>query len=634
MTTAPSGASEPVRFGEGFELDLKARQLSRFGRVVKLERLPLEVLILLVEKKGEIVERDEIVARVWRGSFLDTDNAINGAIRKIRQVLKDNPEEPKYIQTITSKGYRFVADVRDVKPPLPRPVKTDEPLPQQRPKLTINRWTLVAAIVLVCLIIGGVYAGYSRWGERRSPVQGKLMLAVLPFENLTGDPSQDYFSDGLTEEMIGHLGNLDPDHLGIIARTSLMRYKNNKDGLSRIGRELGVHYALEGSVRRELGKVRITAQLILMKDQTHVWARQYDRDLSSLLALENEIANEVAQEIRLTLADNRGSRQEPASRTLSPEEYAAYDSYLRGRYFWNKRTAEGFQQAIKAFEEAIAKTPNYARAYVGLADTYALISGYDLAPKNETIPRAREAAAKALALDDGLAEAHASMALIAQNYDWDWPKAEAEYRKAIDLDPNYATARHWYSEFLTLQGRFSEALEEIERARQLDPRSLIIAADRGAVLYCARRYKEAIEQLRAVLEMEPNFPRAHIVVFAYVEQGMTEDALRDVAEWQKVEDGPFTWMLLAYVHGRAGHKSEAQKFLRKLEGERSRRYVDASKLVMGYLGVGDNEQALKWFEKGFSERSSALVWLKVDPVYDPLRSEPRFESLLQRVGFK
>jgi len=637
MTSAPSGVPAPIRFGEGFELDLKVRQLLRFGQVVKLERLPLEVLILLVEKQGAIVGREEIIARVWEGSFIDTDNAINGSIRKIRQVLKDNPEDPKYIQTVTNKGYRFVADLHENKAPLPKSVDTGEEQAEQRSHVTISRWTLLGAIsvtsAVVCLIVGGIYLAYSRWSQRNNPVQGKLMLAVLPFENLTGDPSQDYFSDGLTEEMISHLGNLDSDRLGVIARSSVMRYKNNKDGLSRVERELGVQYALEGSVRRESGKVRITAQLIQMKDQTHLWARQYDRDLSSLLKLEDEIANEVAQEIRVTLAENRGARQEEASRSLSPQEYAAYDAYLRGRYFWNKRTAEGFQQAIKSFEEAIAKNPNYARAYVGLADTYALISGYDIAPKNETIPRAREAVAKALALDDGLAEAHASMALIAQNYDWDWPKAEAEYRRAIDLDRNYATARHWYAEFLTLQGRFSEALDEIERARQLDPRSLIIAADRGAVLYCARRYQEAIEQLRAVLEMEPNFPRAHMIVFAYVEQGMTQDALRDVAEWQKVEDGPFAWMLFAYAHGRAGHKSEAQKFVRKLEAEKSRRYVDSAKLVIANLGLGDHEQALKWFEKGFSERSTALVWLKVDPVYDPLRSEPRFASLLQRVGF-
>src|SRR5690348_14759905 len=315
MNTVPSPAPEFVSFGEGFELDLNARQLLRFGQVVKLERIPLEVLIVLVEKRGTIVERDEIVAKVWGGGFLDTDNAINGSIRKIRQVLKDNPEEPKYIQTITSKGYRFVAEVRAEEPPLPRSVETTETLREQRSKLTVNPWVLIAAILLLCLITVGIYVGYSRRSERKNPVQGKLMLAVLPFENLTGDPSQDYFSDGLTEEMISHLGNIDPDHLGIIARTSVMRYKNNnKDGLSRIGQELGVEYALEGSVRRESGKVRIAAQLIQMKDQTHLWSRQYDRDLSSLLKLEDEIANEVAQEISLTLAENRGPRQEQTSR--------------------------------------------------------------------------------------------------------------------------------------------------------------------------------------------------------------------------------------------------------------------------------------------------------------------------------
>lgn len=631
----PTDPDSLVRFGDGFELNLNTPQLLRYGVVVRLERIPLEVLRLLVEKRGEVVDRDEIVARVWGGVYVDTDNALNGAIRKIRQVLKDNPEQPRYIQTITGKGYRFVAELQQPSASIISAAsKPDSEAPAPSAGWLVRPRTLVLSFVVVALIIGTVYFFNTLPRHQNSSAEGKLMLAVLPFDNLTGDPNQEYFSDGLTEEMISHLGNLDPEHLGIIARTSVMQYKNSKDGLSRVGRELGAQYALEGSVRRESGKVRITAQLILMKDQTHVWARQYDRNLSNLLELENEIANEVAQEIRLTLAKNRGYSKRHSSRTLSPEQYVAYDSYLRGRYFWNKRTAEGFEQAIKCFEEAIAKDPNYARAYVGLADTYALISGYDLAPKNETIPKAREAAARALALDDGLAEAHASMALIAQNYDWDWQKAEAEYKRAIILDPNYATARHWYAELLTLQGRFSEALEEIERARQLDPRSLIILADRGAILYCARRYKEAIQQLQTVLEMEPNFPRAHIVVFAYVEQGMTQDALRDVAEWRKVQDGPFSWMLSAYVNGRAGHKSEALGFLHKLEAERSRRYVDASKLVMAYVGMGDKEQALSWLEKGFSERSTALVWLKVDPAYDPLRSEPRFQALLSKLGFE
>lgn len=324
MNTGPSGIPEPLRFGDNFELDLKARQLRRFGRVVKLERIPLEVLILLVEKQGEIVEREEIVAMVWGGgSFLDTDNAINGAIRKIRQALKDNPEEPKYIQTITSKGYRFVADIREV----PSLVDAEGILPDQHPTPPISPQTLILlAILLVSLAAGGIYVGYSRSGERKDPQQdksvlavkdppqGKLMLAVLPLDNLTGDPNEDYFSDGLTEEMISHLGNLNPDRLGVIARTSVMQYKGKKEGLSRIGRELGVHYLLEGSVRRESKKLRIAVQLIDMKDETHIWAHQYDRESTNLLAVQNEIANEVANEIRLTLADTQQRNESPANR--------------------------------------------------------------------------------------------------------------------------------------------------------------------------------------------------------------------------------------------------------------------------------------------------------------------------------
>lgn len=621
----------PVRFGESFELDLTRQQLARYGQPVRLERIPLTILMVLVERRTEIVSREEIVARVWgEGTYLDTDNAINGAIRKIRQVLKDDPEQPKYIQTITGKGYRFIADVQ-----LRGGGETSSPGDQTAPRQIWTRPRLaLGALALIAVVAFAIYLSTAQFGPAAEPPAGKYMLAVLPFENLTGDPNEEYFSDGLTEEMITHLGNLDPDHLGIIARTSVMQYKNNRDGLSRVGRELGVHYTLEGSVRREAGKVRISAQLIQMKDQTQVWARQYDRDVKSLLQLQNEIANEVAEEIQLTLAKKRGPSETLDTRTLSPQEYAAYDSYLRGRYFWNKRTPEGFQQAIKAFEEAIYSDPNYARAYVGLADTYALISGYDLAPKNEAIPKAREAVAKALALDDSLAEAHASMAVIAQNYDWNWQKAEAEYKRAISLDPNYATARHWYAEFLTIQGRFPEALDEMERARELDPRSLIIAADKGATFYCDHRYDQAVQQLQGVLQMEPDFPRAHIIVFAYAGLGKNNEALRDITELQKQRDDPFTWMLFAYAHGRAGHKAEALAYLRKLEAERSRRYVDSAKLVMAYLGTGNNQRALDWLEKALAERSTAMVWLKVDPAYDPLRSDPRFQTLLRKVGFE
>ena len=632
MTTGSTTYLGPLRFGESFELDIDRHQLRRYGQPVRLERIPLEILVLLVRKRSEIVPREEIVASVWgTGTYLDTDNAINGAIRKIRQVLKDNPDEPKYIQTIPSKGYRFIAEVQPRVTALQH--ATDEGLENKSTKSRF-RFLPVAAATVLAIIAVAAYLATSRSAHRAGMPQGKYMLAVLPFENLTGDPSQEYFTDGLTEEMISHLGNLDSQHLGVIARTSVLPYKKvDKGDFGRIGRELGVDYVLEGSVRREGGKVRITAQLILMKDQTHIWARQYDRELVNLLELENELANHVAHEISRTLIKKRNTSEQIAG-TMTPDEYAAYDAYLRGRYFWNKRTVEGFQQAIQSFEEAIAKDPDYAPAYVGLADTYALISAFDVEPKSKSMPKARDASAKAIALDDQLAGAHASMALIAQNYDWDFPKAEAEYRRAIELDPNYATARHWYAEFLTLQGRFSEALEEIERARLLDPRSLIIASDRGAILYCARRYREAIQQFREVLQMEPNFRRARLIVFAYVAEGMNEDALHEVAEWQKVEDGPFTWALQAYAQGRAGQKSEAKRFLRKLEDERSKRYLAPSRLITANIGVGDYEQAFKWCEKALSERSTVIPWLRVDPLYDPLRTDPRFQVLLARAGLK
>jgi len=335
------------------------------------------------------------------------------------------------------------------------------------------------------LAAAGAYVEWSRGWLRPQPPTGRTMLAVLPFENLTGDAGQDYFSDGLTEEMIAQLGRLDREHLGVIARTSVMRYKHGQQQLEQIAKELGVQYVLEGSVRRDSDKVRITAQLVQMRDQTRVWARQYDRELSSLLILQGEIAQEIADEIHLALGNDHQRIAVDRTRAVSPSSYETYDLYLKGRYFWNKRTRQGLQQAIEYFQQAVTKDTNYARAYAGLADSYALMTSYGFASPHEFMPKARAAALRALQIDDSLAEAHTSLALITENYDWDWQTAEKEFRRAIELDPNYATAHHWYAEHLTWLGRFPEALRESERARQLDPLSLIIATDYGAILYTA-----------------------------------------------------------------------------------------------------------------------------------------------------
>jgi TolB-like protein/Tfp pilus assembly protein PilF len=458
------------------------------------------------------------------------------------------------------------------------------------------------------------------------------MLAVLPFDNLTGDAGQDYFSDGLTEEMISQLGNLDPAHLGVIARTSVMHYKHSQEPLDRIGKQLGVQYVLEGSVRRDSDKVRITAQLIQVKDQSHIWARQYDRDLSSLLALQDEIARAIAGEIELTLGGHQRNDLASNRASISREDYVAYDLYLKGRYFWNKRSTVAFQQAIEYFKQAIARDPGNARAYAGLADSYTLLSGYSVTPQAGTMPKARAAALKALELDDRLAEAHTSLALITENYDWNWQAAEKEYRRAIELDPNYATAHQWYAEFLALQGRFDEAFAESERARQLDPLSLIIAADNGMILFYSRQYDRAIAQFRAVQEMEPDFGRAHMVAGAYVENGQYSDAIAEVEKTKELDRGAWFWSWRAYVYGRAGQPLPARQSLEQLQKLYRAKDSGPDAILWAYIGMGDRESSFVWLEKAYADHSNSLTGLKVNPGYDALRGDPRFQDLMRRVN--
>jgi TolB-like protein/DNA-binding winged helix-turn-helix (wHTH) protein/Flp pilus assembly protein TadD len=656
------------RFGD-FTVDTDQKVLLRQGKPLPLTPKVFDTLLILIAKSGRIVEKEELMGRLWPETFVEEAN-LTFNIQQLRKALGDDARHPRFIQTVARRGYRFIAQVEEpldssvstsqiastiiesadseliiggdefksdsglVKPPeieLPGAGKSDK---AQKAKTAgqmsrTSRWkTLAAAAVAVVLVaVGWLLLLRHRSSARSQPDAGRLMLAVLPFQNLTGDAAQDYFSDGLTEEMITQLGNLDPDHLGVIARTSVMHYKNNQEPLDQIGRELQVQYVLEGSVRRESDRVRITTQLIQMKDQTHVWSREYDRELIHLLFLQGEIAKEVADEIHLTIGDH--PRSEPVSRISSTKSYEAFDLYLKGLYYWNKRW---LPQAVQYFQQATAKDPNYARAYAGLADSYALIGGYSGRPQNDLMPQARTAALRALELDGNLAEAHTALALIVQNYDYDWQTAEKEYRRAIELNPNYATAHHWYAEHLALLGRFDEALRESERARELDPLSLIIAVDNGQILYFSRQYDRAIQQFRAVNEMEPNYPRVHLVNFAYAEKGMFAEALADIENWRRADSSsPWSWSVLAYTYGRAGQQAEGQRALDKLLELNQRQQIAPAALVWAYIGLGNKEQAFSWLEKAYSQHAN-LTTLKVDPIYDPLRSDPRFQDLLRRVG--
>jgi len=637
-------AAEPIRsyeFGV-FTVDLSGGELRKHGVRLKVQERPFQLLVCLLERPGEIISRDELRQRLWPdGTFVDFDHNISSAINKLRTVLNDSATTPRFIETVGSRGYRFLADVKRIpSAPLPSAQPPKQDVPQGPIAATLasplqGQWKVVAGtILLLSLLVAGYFQWAHKTTEYNAPV-ARVMVAVLPFQNLTGDPGQDYFSDGLTEEMIAELTRLNRDHLGVIARTSVMLYKQSPKPLDQIGRELGVQYVMEGSVRRDSSRVRITAELIQVKDQSHLWAREYDRELKNSLALQSEIAQEIGDEIQISLGDSNGVKaaNHPAP-TRSTASYEAYDLYLKGRYFWNKRTRAGFLQAANYFQQAIAKDPGYASAYAGLADTFGLMSTWYAAPQQEFMPKAKAAALNALALDDSLAEAHASLALVAENYDYDWQTAEKEFRRAIQLNPDYATAHQWYAEYLAWQGRFDEALAESERARQLDPMSLIIATDRGTILFYARKYDRAIDQFRAVLDMDPVFANARaFLASTYVQQGKFAEALKENALMENTEDPPWYWAFTAYIYNHSGNVAQSQHALARFEALSPSLRSDAflARLI-AYNGSTQREKVMSLLEECYNERSPALTNIKVDPRYDNLRKDQRFQALLSRMN--
>ncbi len=652
-----SNGSPIIRFGPGFELDPSAWQLRRDGKPLKLERIPMQILLFLGEQPGQLVSREQIVEKIWgKNAYLDTDNSINGAMRKIRQALQDDSAEPRYIETVTGLGYRFIAPISSPGPENPQvgasaaPLNGDVPatdrrraarrstdaqLPSdvtQRPRTGFRAGWLVLGVAVVCGVLGG-WIHHARTASLPSVRPGaQSTLAVLPLTNLTGDPSQEYFSDGLTEELIAQLGNADPQHLSVIARTSVMNYKNTHEPLDQVARVLGAQYLLEGSVRRDANKIRVTAQLVRAADQSHVWSHQYDRELTSVLALEAEIATAIADEIRGTLGQPAAAST-PVTALQSPEDNEAHDLYLRGLYFWNKRSLPGFTQALTYFKEAIAKSPGYAPAYAGLADTYAMLSNWGLALPSEAMASARTAARRAIELDPQLAEAHNALAVIAEDYDYDWTTAGNEFRRAIQLNPNYATAHQWYGIYLAYQGRFAQALAESDRARALDPLSPIVNADRAVTLLYARQYPRAIDTFLTALEMDPRLGRAHMVVVSYVETGRYNEALAHVRSWRAADPGPWTWAEEAFVYGRAGEREQAAAAIQKMQDEnRGRQFNLMPGLALAYAGIQDKSQVLDALEGSFREHSSQINEIKVAPQYDFLHDDPQFRDLVRRVG--
>ena len=624
-----------------FEVDLRAGELRKRGLRLRLQQQPFQVLAILLERPGEVIAREELQKKLWPAdTFVDFDHGLNKAINKIREALGDSAESPRFVETVARRGYRFLADVRTADAV---PVRSPEPTPQPHPaadahdrqnpggrlatltRLLPPRAWKISTFVLLALL-ASFAASKLRSGNHPSPVIRSL--AVLPLESLSNDASQDYFADGMTDELISDLGQISA--LRVISRTSVMAYKHTRKSLPQIARELNVDAVVEGSVLRSGDQVRITAQLIEAATDRHVWSQSYQGALRDTLALQNNVARAIADEIRISL----NPQEQAALRHATVVNPVAYESYLKGRYFWNKRTANGLKSALAYFNQTIEEDPTYVQAYSGLADTYALLGDWQYAvmtPK-EALPKAKAAAIKALELNNALGEAHNSLAFCLDGFDWDFDSAGNEFRRAIELNPGYATAHHWYAWHLALLRRYDEAIVEMRTALNLDPLSLIINADLAELLALAHRSDDSIQQSRKTIEMDPNFGLAHNHLGqAYLQKHMNDEAVAELQEAVKLSGGSPTCIAnLARGYAASGKSSEAVALLSDLKKRSHPGQSLASEIAVIYGALGDTDQAMRWLEQGYEERFNPGVLIR--PGFDPLRSDPRFEDVMHRVG--
>jgi TolB-like protein/Tfp pilus assembly protein PilF len=568
-------AESIVRFGT-FEVDFESRELRKRGMHVRLEEKPFRILELLLEQAGHVVTRRALREKLWPDTHVSYDQNLNTAVNKLRELLGDSGQSSRFIETLPRLGYRFIAPV--VAP------------------------------------------------ARSSSLVARKMLAVLPFENLGGDPEEEYFADGLTEEMISHLGQLDPRRLGVIARTSAIQYKNTRKSITEIAAELSVSYVLEGSVRCEGNGARITAQLIEAMDQTHLWSASYNRDLRDILSVQADVAHQVGRAMSLELLPEAASK----SPAFDP---AAHEAYLRGRFYFGQRTEGGLKKAVASFETALSIEPNCARSYSGIADSCGLLCWFGALPPKVAGQKAGLAATRALEIDPSLSECHASLALVRFWYDWNWEAAEAEFLRAIELNPSYTSAHQWYAAFLNTQGRFKEAQAAQKNARELDPFSRIFNTNVADPLFFSRQYDRAAQQLVALLEHEPRFlPALFQLGRVYVQMEKYKEAIDAFERAFQFSGQQEALPALAHVYALAGRTEEARIILHDMTNDKMRRYVASPMIARIHLGLGEFEMALDWLQRGVEERSYWMVFLKEDPVYDPIRTNPRFAELLKLIG--
>jgi TolB-like protein/DNA-binding winged helix-turn-helix (wHTH) protein/Tfp pilus assembly protein PilF len=648
----PTTSPRLVRFGV-YEVDLRTSELRKQGRKIKLQDQPCRILGILLEQPGEVVTREDLRRRLWSDdTFVDFDHSLNTAIMRLREALSDSSENPRFIETLPRHGYRFIAPIEEVTGP--EQSKQDENVADlavgsQSPSLepasvghgsvmNPNRWpnlqrklVLIGMIGLAVLTLSVLTVRHLRSAPLgKSPPAQISSIVVLPFENLSGDVDQQYFTDGMTDELIAHLAKI--RSLRVISRTSSMEYKRTQKSLSQIAHDLNVDAVVEGTVLRAGDRVRITAELVQVATDRHLWADTYESPLGDILTLQNQVASAIVNQIRISVTPEE-QQQLSSTRPVSAE---SYEDYLKGRYYWNKRSEEGLNKSIEYFQLATEKDHHYALAFAGLADSYSIIGStiVGTVPSREVAPKAKAAALKALELDSTLAEAQTSLATVLFNYDWNWAGAATGFQRAIELNPNYATAYQRYSLYLMAMGRTQESLSVMNRARELEPLSISTNFSLGWRHYMARQYDQAIEQLQNTLDMDPNFALPRMVLGeAYEQKGSYQQAIPELQKAASIShDSPLMLGALGHAYGVSGRSNEAETILSQLMEESKKQYVSPFYVAIVYAGQGENDKAMDWLEKAYQDRSNGVVFIKVDPQLDGMRSNPRFQAYLRRLA--
>ena len=631
-------AKQIYEFGE-FRIDPDERLLLRDGKPVPLTPKAFETLLALVERSGHVVKKDDLMKRVWPDSFVEEVNLAQN-VSAIRKALNGQGEQ--YIETVSKTGYRLIVKARIAsevaeEPPLlsqtaGTAAQTEVTLQAEPDGAPSRKKIRPVAIGVAAVTMLGL--GWLVWrvSVRPASVAPIRSLAILPLTNLSGDPQQEYFVDGVTEALtteVAKIARVEP--LRVISRTTAMRYKNTSRAVPDIAGELRVDAVLEGAVVRSGDHVRITAQLIRAANDEHIWAQSYDRNLVDTLEVQGEIAQDIAKQIKIEIAPQEQARK--AKRP--PPSFEAQDLYLRGRYEWNKRTPQHLLRARALFQQSLDLDPNNALAWNGVAEAEYLLGshGYDVMPPSETMPRAKAAAQRAIELDEDFAEAHASLAIITWSYDWNWPAAEREFKRALELNPNDAVSHQFYGIGLASQEHFEQSIAELKRAAELDPLSQPISVTLGRMLYFARRYEEAIAVCRKAVELDPNFMAGHEVLgLVALAAGRNDEALRELGRaHEMITDSTWALMNLGRAYARSGQRQAAWAALNELKQTAQHKYVPAYEFASLYAELGQMDTAFHWLDKAVEERPGTLMAIRVEPVLDALRADPRFAGVVRRI---